>query len=371
MHGGGFGFLPGRANASALVAASALLAYDKLLGVGVGYGPTAGGRVVQIIGVGFTGATGVTFGGTAGTSFSVVSDQLIEVTTPAKAAGAYDVVVQHPNGNSTITSGFSYIAGISLSANPNPARFISGAAMDAVAVVGGTYYLIGATTGAEIACLECATVGPVTYRLKGRCKPYQATGTEFDGVFKPVAVGTAGAITWGATPGSRTAGGMILADGGTVTWEGLVAVNGYLWDMTACFYIATWESTPASQNCILCGCMRTGTNTIYAGGIMRTAGSVWNAGAGSAQNRDAPSLTAGGTTYTATVGEYDATAKFYSNSSNQTTVGHFLQNGLSKAPSAANAATDTTADRRPCFTRVGDTWVVYLLEWAMTQGMAQ
>lgn len=257
------------------------------------------------------------------------------------------------------------------SADAGIAEYTSGAAMDAAAVVGESYRLIGADTGAEIAVLECATTGPVTYRLKGRCKPYQATGTEFDGVFKPVAVGTAGAITWGATPGSRTAGGMILADGGTVTWEGLVAINGYMWTMIACFYIATWESTPASQNCILTGCMRTGTSTIYAGGIMRTAGSVWNAGAGSAQSRDAPTLTAGGTTYTATVGEYDAMATFYSNSTNQTTVGHFLQSALTKAPGAANAAANTTADRVPCFTRVGDTWSVYLLEWTLIQGMAQ
>lgn len=254
---------------------------------------------------------------------------------------------------------------------PGIPEYSDGATMDAAAVVGESYRLIGATTGAEIAILECVTTDPVTYRLKGRCRPFQATGTEFTGVFKPVAVGTAGAITWGATPGSRTVGGMILADGGTVTWEGLAAVNGYMWTMIATYYIATWESTPASQNCILTGCMRTGTNAIYVGGLMRTAGSTWTSGAGSAQNRDAPSLTTGTTTYTATVGEYDAMATFYNNSTNQTTVGHFLQAGLSKAPGAANATADTTADRRPCFVRVGDTWSVYLLEWSLIQGMSQ
>lgn len=433
--------------------AMALLAYDKLAGVSVGYGPTAGGRVVRIIGTGFTGATGVTFGGTAGTSFSVVSNTLIEVTAPAKAAGAYDVVVQHPTGNSTIASGYTYVAAPSISGasyslttdtftggglvnvtgatgiragstltlggvavgfiyvsatafsfhiptiaigstgakdlvitqldgqtgtktnavtytkDSDIAEFTDGATMDAAAAVNGVYRLVGASTGAEIALLECVTTGPVTYRLKGRCRPFQASGTEFTGVFKPVAVGTAGAITWGGTPGSRTLGGMALADGGTVTWEGLVAVNGYMWTIVAAFYIATWESTPASQNCILTGMMRTGTNTIYSGGLMRTAGSTWTSGAGAAQNRDAPSLTTGTTTYSTTVGEYDAMATFYSNSTNQTVVGHFLQPALSKAPGAANATSDTTADRRPCFTRVGDTWSVRLLEWAMTQGM--
>lgn len=71
-------------------------------------GGIAGGTVVTITGTGFTGATGVTFGGTAGTAFSVVNSTTITVTTPAKTAGAVDVVVQSPNGNATKTGGFTY-----------------------------------------------------------------------------------------------------------------------------------------------------------------------------------------------------------------------------------------------------------------------
>ena len=48
-------------------------------------GTSAGGTVVTITGEGLTGSTGVTFGGTAGTAFSVVSDSSILVTTPAHA----------------------------------------------------------------------------------------------------------------------------------------------------------------------------------------------------------------------------------------------------------------------------------------------
>lgn len=65
----------------------------------------AGSKATRIFGEGFTGATGVTFGGTAGTAFSVVSDKVIAVTTPAKSAGTYDVVVAHPAGNATLTNG--------------------------------------------------------------------------------------------------------------------------------------------------------------------------------------------------------------------------------------------------------------------------
>jgi hypothetical protein len=71
-------------------------------------GAAAGGTAVVITGTYLTGATGVTFGGTAGTAFSVVNATTIHVTTPAKSAGAYNVVIAHPRGNLTVTNGFTY-----------------------------------------------------------------------------------------------------------------------------------------------------------------------------------------------------------------------------------------------------------------------
>jgi len=71
--------------------------------------PAAGGSVVLIDGDNFTGATSVTFGGTAGTAFSVINDNTIQVTTPAKAAGSYDVVVVKGAGNATLTAGVTYV----------------------------------------------------------------------------------------------------------------------------------------------------------------------------------------------------------------------------------------------------------------------
>lgn len=73
-------------------------------------GGAAGGTAVTITGTGFTGATGVTFGGTAGTSFSVVNATTINVTTPAKSAGTYDVkvVMPAPDPGVTRTAGFVY-----------------------------------------------------------------------------------------------------------------------------------------------------------------------------------------------------------------------------------------------------------------------
>jgi hypothetical protein len=70
-------------------------------------GPEIGGTAVVITGTGFTGATGVTFGGAAGTLFTVVNATTINVTTPA-GTGLVDVVVLHPGGNATLTGGFTY-----------------------------------------------------------------------------------------------------------------------------------------------------------------------------------------------------------------------------------------------------------------------
>lgn len=58
----------------------------------------AGGRAIEIDGSYFTGATAVTFGGTAATNFLVVSNTRIEAVYPAKAAGTYPVVVTNPAG---------------------------------------------------------------------------------------------------------------------------------------------------------------------------------------------------------------------------------------------------------------------------------
>lgn len=72
--------------------------------------PAAGGTPLLVFGDNFTGATGVTFGGTAGTVFSVVDDNTIRVTSPAKTAGAYPVVVTKAVGNSnSLANGVTYV----------------------------------------------------------------------------------------------------------------------------------------------------------------------------------------------------------------------------------------------------------------------
>jgi hypothetical protein len=66
-------------------------------------GLAAGGLAVTLLGTGFTGATAVTFGGTAATAVVVVNPSTITCTTPAHVAGTVDTRVTTPNGQSVIT----------------------------------------------------------------------------------------------------------------------------------------------------------------------------------------------------------------------------------------------------------------------------
>lgn len=74
-------------------------------------GPANGGTTVTLNGTGFTGATAVTIGGAAVSSFSVRSDTKITAITPKGSSGAASVVVTTPVGSNPPNSLFTYTAG--------------------------------------------------------------------------------------------------------------------------------------------------------------------------------------------------------------------------------------------------------------------
>jgi len=89
----------------------------------VSFIPSSGstGDVVMIKGSGFTGTSSVSFGGTAATSFIVVSDSVITAVVGTGATGSLQVT--SANGTAAL-NGFSYIANTqqSILVAPNPAK---------------------------------------------------------------------------------------------------------------------------------------------------------------------------------------------------------------------------------------------------------
>ncbi|MER7937932.1 MULTISPECIES: IPT/TIG domain-containing protein [unclassified Streptomyces] len=71
-------------------------------------GPVAGGTVVTITGTNLDGVSDVKFGTTAGTNLKILSSGKLQVTAPAHASGAVNVVVGDEAGAVTKTNGFTY-----------------------------------------------------------------------------------------------------------------------------------------------------------------------------------------------------------------------------------------------------------------------
>lgn len=64
-------------------------------------GDIDGGYTVTLTGTNFTGATGVTFGGTSATAVVVVNATTITCTAPAHSSGVVDVIVTTPSGSNS------------------------------------------------------------------------------------------------------------------------------------------------------------------------------------------------------------------------------------------------------------------------------
>ena len=95
-----------------LVLAPGYVAPARITSVSPGSGPAAGGTSVTITGTGFTGATAVSFGGTAAKSFTVNGDTSITAVSPAAGGGTVDVTVTNGGGSSaaTATDQFTFVA---------------------------------------------------------------------------------------------------------------------------------------------------------------------------------------------------------------------------------------------------------------------
>lgn len=166
--------------------------------------------------------------------------------------------------------------------------FTRGAGMDSVAAVGGRYRLIGTTTKATIAILQCATVGPVTYRVIGPVYWYQADGDEFTGVFKWTDQGSA-THTWG-TAGDRATGGIINNGNGAQFLEGVVPLYGVERAVRGSALLVSLSMVAGNGAWI--GTSRSAAPTLFSGGGLGVnATPAYACGAFVAQSLTAPTMT--------------------------------------------------------------------------------
>ena len=135
-------------------------------GVNPATGSALGGTGVTITGTAFTGATAVSFGGTAAQTFTVTSDTSISAVAPAHAAGVVDVIVTTPQGSSPASAGdqFTYTTPvIAVAPATLPAATVGAAYSQTITASGGTApYSYAVSAGALPAGLTLASNGTLS-----------------------------------------------------------------------------------------------------------------------------------------------------------------------------------------------------------------
>ena len=136
-------------------------AVPTLTNVAPNSGSTAGSTSVTLTGTNLTGATAVSFGGTAALGYTVNNATTITATTPAHAAGAVNVAVITPGGSATLTNGYTYnvpapVAGavsatVAANSSANPITLsLSGGTATSVAVASAASHGTATASGTSV-----------------------------------------------------------------------------------------------------------------------------------------------------------------------------------------------------------------------------
>jgi large repetitive protein len=230
-------------------------------------GSTKGGTTVAITGTNLTGATAVTFGGTAATAFDVVNSTTVTAKTKAHIAGSVIVSVTTPGGTAPKTGAFAYVVGTAPSA-PTITSVVRPSSGTATLTVGGTVavswtapitdggfavtkYEVTAAPGGQ----TCTTSGTLTCTVSGLT----------DGVVYGFTVAAANEAGTTASTAVQLAPGTAPAAPGTPTAQranGSVTVRWVAATSTASGFPVTKytvTSTPTGKSCTWTGTLTTRT----------------------------------------------------------------------------------------------------------------
>jgi hypothetical protein len=258
-------------------------------------GPNAGSTVVTITGSGFTGATSVTFGGTAATAFTVNTDTQITATTPLHATGIVNVVVTTPVGTATGSgvTGYTYVAPPTFtSITPNSGSTVGGTSVTIVGtnfVSGGSFGVtIGGTAATGVSVTDSTHIAATTPAGTAGAKNVVITnndGQTVTGSNVYTYVTSAPTISSISPSSGSTAGGTIVIISGT----GLTTTTGVTIDGLAVAYtvvgttvrVTTAAHTVGSVNIVVTTPLGTATGS---GATGYTYGSATTVNLGTADN---------------------------------------------------------------------------------------
>jgi hypothetical protein len=201
---------PGGTSSTSLADHYTLIPVPSVTGVSPAAGPPAGGTSVTITGSGFTGASGVTFGTVAATSFTVVSDTQIHATTPAGSSGTVNVTITTPGGTSASNAAaeFTYFSPVTVAPNVGPTTGRTSVTISG-AYPGATGVLFGGVPATSVSIYSTAIYAQsppgtgtvdVTVVGTGWSTPVGATDRF---TYAPTGV-TSLSLTSGAQPGGNT-----------------------------------------------------------------------------------------------------------------------------------------------------------------------
>ena len=225
--------------------------------------------MITITGTGFTGATGVKFGTTSATSYTVVSATSVKATSPAEAAGTVNITVLIPGGNAVGASLFTFKAVVPSVTGVSPA--IGSPA-------GGTHVTLTGTNFTGVSAVKFGTTPATSYTV---------TSTT---TIKAVA--PAGAATTTVHVRVTTSGGSSSATS---------AASDYTYGPYVTYVSPTAGSHLGGTKVTIVGAGFTGTTAVNFGSVAVTSGITVNA-AGTQITVKSPAQAAGKVQVTVTVG---------------------------------------------------------------------
>ena len=206
-------------------------------------GPTAGGTTITLTGTNFVSGATVRVGGTAATNVTFVSATQLTARTPAGTAGARDVQVTNPNGQSaTRTGGFTYTAAVaptltSVSPTSGPTAGGTTITLTGTDFVSGATVRVGGTAATNVTFVSATQLTARTPAGTAGVRDVQVTNPDGQSVtrtggFSYTAAASAPTLTSVSPASGPTAGGTTITltgtgfvSGATVRVGGTAATN--------------------------------------------------------------------------------------------------------------------------------------------------